>query len=222
MTPVDQVSVPLALFDYVPVVLGAVGALLVARRLGVSLAYIGATMIFAGGLAKATEKLVSATGIADIPRLADALFPVMGCGFLLLAAVAWGARRIALAAPVVSAAVIGVAVPGIAGVYLIGVIVGATALYAALARDAWRDRDVRTIALLAVCLLGTYTLGPLAGQEQTVALQWIEQSINTLSQAAFAAAAWRLSAGARNRVSVGMFAETQRTRVPRRGPRRSS
>ncbi|WP_175401141.1 hypothetical protein WDY80_01510 [Gordonia hongkongensis] len=222
MTPVDQVSVPLALFDYVPVVLGAVGAFLVARRLGAALAYIGAAMIFAGGFAKATEKLLSATGIADIPRLADALFPVMGCGFLLLAASAWGVRNIALAAPVVGAAAIGVAVPDIAGRYLVGVIVGATALYAALARDAWRDRDVTTVAFLVVCLVGTYTLGPLAGQEQTVALQWVEQSINTFSQGAFAVAAWRLSVGSRNRVSVGTFAEAQRTRVPRRGPRRSS
>lgn len=65
-------------------------------------------------------------------------------------------------------------------------------LYAALARDAWRVRDLRGVTLLAVCLTAAYTLGPLAGREQTLALQWLEQSINAVGQAAFVVAARRL------------------------------
>ncbi|WP_435082212.1 hypothetical protein [Gordonia hongkongensis] len=192
MTPAEQVTVPLALFDFVPVAFGALGALLVARRTDWLPAYVGAGLIFAGGFAKASWKFLAATDIADIPRLADSLFPLMGCGFPLLAAAAWGLRRLTPALLLAGLSVVGVAVSSIAGWFLIAVIIGATALYVALARDAWSVRDVRTVALLAVCLAGTYTLGPLAGQEQTLSLQWIEQSINAVSQAAFAVAAWRL------------------------------
>lgn len=192
MTRAEQVSIPLALFDFVPVIFGALGAFIVARRTGWIPAYVGAALIFAGGLSKATWKLLAASGMADIPRLADSLFPLMGCGFLLLAVAAWGARSVPIAVLLVGLAGVGVVAPAIAPWYLIAVILGSTALYGALARDAWRVRDVRTVSLLAVCLAAAYTLGPLAGREQTLSLQWIEQSINAVGQAAFALAAWRL------------------------------
>ncbi|GAB44677.1 hypothetical protein [Gordonia terrae] len=193
MTPGEQVSIPLALFDFVPVVFGALGGFIVARRIGWLPAYVGATLVFVGGFAKATWKLLAASDVADIPRLADGLFPLMGCGFLLLAAAAWGVRNLAVALLLMGLAAVGVAVPAIADWYLIAVILGSTALYAALARDAWKVRDVTTVALLAVCLVAAYTLGPLAGREQTLSLQWLEQSINAVGQAAFALAAWRLT-----------------------------
>ena len=197
MTPAEQVTVPLALFDFVPVAFGGLGAFLVARRTDWLPAYIGAGLVFAGGFAKALWKFLAAADIADIPRLADALFPLMGCGFLVLAAAAWGVRRRTPALLLVGLSIAGLVIPSIAGWFLMAVIIGATALYVTLARDAWRLRDVGTVALLAVCLAGTYTLGPLAGQEQTLSLQWIEQSINAVGQASFALAAWRLMHGKR-------------------------
>uniref|UniRef100_UPI003D930D88 hypothetical protein n=1 Tax=Gordonia sp. B7-2 TaxID=3420932 RepID=UPI003D930D88 len=172
-----------------PVILGAVAAALTAYRLRQPAGYVAAVMIAAG---KATWKLLAAADIADLPRLADALFPLMGCGFVLLAAAAWGLSNPAVAVICCAAAALGVAIPSIADGFLVAAIVGVTALFVALGRDARRARDTPTVALLACSLLATYALGPMSSGEQTMTAQWIEQSINSAGQAAFALAAWRL------------------------------
>ncbi|OLT33468.1 hypothetical protein BJF79_34635 [Actinomadura sp. CNU-125] len=61
------------------------------------------------------------------------------------------------------------------------------------AAGARRAGDPLATPLFAAWLAGQYVLGPLAARaDQSVALQWVEQTCNTLAQAAFAFAAWRL------------------------------
>jgi hypothetical protein len=188
----ESVSLPLAVHDVAPVALAGVATTLVARRSRWSGAYVGAVMVTAGGLGKAVWKLLVALDVADWPRLADALFPLLGPGFVLLALAAWGHRSRSAVAGTVAAAAVGLAIPSIADIYLPVTVLGATSLYAALARDARRSDDTVTLVLLGASLLATYALGPLSAGEQTLAAQWVEQSVNTVNQAAFALAAWRL------------------------------
>jgi hypothetical protein len=188
----ESVSLPLAVHDFVPVALAGVAVTLVARRIRWSGAYVGAAMVTAGGLGKAMWKLLFAADVADWPRLADALFPLLGPGFVLLAVAAWGYRSRHAVAGTVAAAAVGLAIPSIADLYLPVTVLGATSLYAALVRDASRADDRPTVVLLGASLLATYTLGPLSSGDQTLTAQWVEQSINTVNQGAFALAAWRL------------------------------
>jgi hypothetical protein len=197
MTALDTVSVPLALHDLLPVALATVGAVLVALRTRWTAALLAAGMIGAGGLAKASWKLLAALDIGDWPRLADALFPLMGPGFVLLAAAAWGRRHPAIPVVCASCAAVGIAVPALADAFLPVAVAGVTALYLALGRDARRAGDGVTVALLAAGLVATCALGPLSAGEQTITAQWLEQWINTVNQGAFALAAWRLGSPAR-------------------------
>jgi len=188
----ESVSLPLAVHDFVPVALAGVAVTLVARRTRWSGAYVGAAMVTAGGFGKAVWKLLFASDVADWPRLADALFPLLGPGFILLAVAAWGYRSRHAVVATVAAAAVGLAIPSIADLYLPVTVLGATSLYAALVRDASRAGDRPTVVLLGASLLATYTLGPLSSGDQTLTAQWVEQSINTVNQGAFALAAWRL------------------------------
>lgn len=181
----------LALYDFVPVALGSLGALFVARRLNRTMAYIGAAMVAAGGVGKAVARLLSALGAGEFDRLSGMLFPMMGCGFIILAAGAWECRTNFLGWCCIALATLGIAVPNVQGWYLIAVVGGTTSLYLALGRHALRERDSTTLALLTMTTVATYLLGCLARSEQTVSLQWIEQTLNTVGQGAFAAAAVR-------------------------------
>ncbi|TWS23336.1 hypothetical protein FK268_13650 [Tsukamurella sputi] len=184
----------LALYDFVPVALGSLGALFVARRLNRTMAYIGAAMVAAGGVGKAVAKLLSALGAGEFDQLSGMLFPMMGCGLIILAAGAWECRINFLGWCCIALAALGIAVPNVQGWYLIAVIGGTTTLYLALGRHALRERDSTTLVLL-VMTVATYLLGNLARSEQTVSLQWIEQTLNTVGQGAFAAAAVRQVSG---------------------------
>ncbi|MEU7282255.1 hypothetical protein AB0A69_26280 [Streptomyces sp. NPDC045431] len=206
--------VALALEDFVPVVLTGVAAARLVRPVGRAVprgrtvAAAGAALVFAGGLSKAGWKLTVALDGPDIQPLNKALFPLLALGFLLLAhallsvpvaagpqasrtpplwgfAVTWAAAAAGSLAlrTTMPLMVLTIAAVTVCGVRLI-----------LLARAAGESRAA---AATGVWLLGTYALGPLAARpDQSVALQWVEQSCNTLTQAALVYAAWRLSAPA--------------------------
>ncbi|MER7106918.1 hypothetical protein [Streptomyces sp. NPDC000229] len=211
MSAVDY-PVALALEDFVPVVLTGVAAARLVVPIGRAapraraVAATGAALVFAGGLSKAGWKLTVALDGPDIQPLNKALFPLLALGFLLLAhallsmplhdgpgehrlpplwgfAVAWTAAAAGSLAlrSTLPLMVLTVAAVTVCGVRLI-----------LLARSAGEPRAATATGLW---LLGTYALGPLATRpDQSVALQWVEQSCNTLTQAALLYAAWRLSA----------------------------
>lgn len=209
-----EYPVALALEDFVPVVLTGVAAARLVSPIGRAVprarpvAATGAALVFVGGLSKAGWKLTVALDGPDIQPLNKALFLLLALGFLLLAhallsmplagngapdarrtpplwgfAVTWAtaaAGSLALRTTMLLL-VLTIAAVTVCGVRLI-----------LLARAAGESRAATATG---VWLLGTYALGPLAARpEQTVALQWVEQSCNTLTQAALVYAAWRLSA----------------------------
>jgi hypothetical protein len=191
----DDVTVALAAEDYVPVLLTIAAVTLLARGAPTRrpFALLGAVLIAIGGLSKATWKLLVVTLGNDHPILADALFPLLGTGFMLLS---WALlRRVPAVVPaVLVVGALGAAVAvGDTWPCLILTILGATALAVALIRHPARTATTTTFA--ALWLTGQYALGPLAAKaNQTLTLQWVEQGANTAAQACLLVAACRLSA----------------------------
>ncbi|MEU5882454.1 hypothetical protein [Spirillospora sp. NPDC047279] len=195
--------VALAAEDFVPVVLTTVGIALlvpyVSGRRGEQagrLTALAAAFAGAGGLSKATWKLIVALDGPDLQWLNQALFPLLMIGFTLLArALLPESRGVAYALAAVP--VLGLVCSALLrdtwpAMVLTIVLVSVIAVRLALLARA--DGDTTAAALFGVWLAGQYVLGPLAARpDQTVALQWIEQGCNTLTQAAFAYGAWRLA-----------------------------
>jgi hypothetical protein len=196
----EVATVPLALDDYVPVALAGLGALWLARSTSRAPAVVGALLVLAGGVCKATWKLLLAVTGDDVPVVDDLLFCLLAPGFALLA---WGLvrREAPLALPVglsVTAAAASLWL-GAPGPLLALAVVGATATGLLALRRALAQDDPAAAVLFGVQLAMAYALVPLAGAGQSIAHQWWEQSLNTLGQAAFALGAWRLLYPARVR-----------------------
>lgn len=92
-----QFSVPMALFDFVPVILYLISSVIFQRDLysrmskGCYAVYCAGTIIVTvGGLFKATYKLLYALGICDFPMLSDCFMPFQATGFTLAAAAVIG------------------------------------------------------------------------------------------------------------------------------------
>ncbi len=194
----------LAAEDFVPVILAGIGTFTLADlvhrslpRVG-SAARVGAGLIVLGGLSKASWKLLVAGPCAEIPLLEQSLFPLLGAGFMVLAwsllsllrgrPVAWWSFAIVFGLGLGGAVVARNTKPLLAVAAL-----GALAVAAYGIRLAQRHEDRLTIGLFAFYAVATLVLPPLAAQpDQPLSLQWGEQLTNTVAQAAFAYAAWRL------------------------------
>ncbi|MFG2090044.1 MULTISPECIES: hypothetical protein [unclassified Spirillospora] len=184
--------VSLAVEDFVPVALTALGVAALRHRHPLVLP--AAVLVVSGGFAKATWKLIVALGGPDLQWLHHALFPLLATGFTLLAfALTRGRWRAVLPVPPAAALAASAALRDTwpAMVWTIAAVTAAAVL---LALEARRRGDPLTAALFTLWLAAQYLLGPMAARaEQSIALQWAEQSCNTIAQAAFAAAAWRLA-----------------------------
>lgn len=201
MSSAVDYPVSLAVEDYVPVLLTAVGVLLLHRTFRNARGVIGAAaLIGAGGMAKATAKLIAAAGGPDLVWLRNMLFPLLTIGFGLLCVALLSEDRLPrwlgilvpslTAACAVGAVLARDTLPMLVSTTVFAVIVGIHLIGVARARG-----DTLTAALFGVQLLVFFALGPLASRpDQTVALQWAEQLCNSAAQAAFLIAAWRLSA----------------------------
>lgn len=191
--------IALAVEDFVPVALTAAGVAMLRHKH--RLVPLAAVLVVAGGFAKATWKLIVALDGPDLQWLHEALFPLLAAGFTLLVfALARELRHsghpAALAVPLAAALAASAALRDTwpAMVWTIIAVTGAGAL---LLREAVRAGDRATASLFGLWMAGQYLLGPMAARaEQSIPLQWVEQSCNTFAQAAFAYAAWRLARAA--------------------------
>lgn len=180
-------------------------------------ALVGAIAVGTGGAAKAVWKLIRALDGPDLKWLAGALFPCLSLGFCLLAWALLHHERIErndwvrgepLGSPAVTvplavasgAALLGFAisaatswsrawvVPLIACVTLADLAVIVLCVRAGRLRQSWLIG-----AAFVVNFFGVLGLTRLSGVDrQTIALQWVEQTVNTLGSAAFLFGAWLL------------------------------
>ncbi len=210
----DQISLPLAIEDYVPVILFAIGLYFIARMIygrnencG-KLAFFGGSLITLGGLFKASWKLVQALGGADIPFLNNSLFVLLSSGFICLAWALWKSDRKGNAW-LVPVFLITVCL-GIAAYFGLAkgsrvwffILLGATSLanLALLTQLIFRSAQNKlwvAAGLYVINLLVIFAL--LSSADQTVTFQWIKQGITTVSQGCFAVASYLLYKNAETR-----------------------
>jgi len=213
MSTVDY-PISLAAEDFAPVLLTGAGVAMLVPYLAKrapgtrTRAALGAALIFVGGAAKATWKLVVALDGPDLRWLENALFPCLGVGFALLGHAALAVRRPrpdttqdtggtpplwAFVVVSTGACAVAAAVRATWPVLLLTIVMSTiTAIrLILLARDSG---DIPAAGLMGAWLLGLFALGPLASRpDQSIALQWTEQTCNTAAQLAFAYACLRLS-----------------------------
>jgi hypothetical protein len=212
-------TLPLALVDFLPILFSALGMFFVSRMAGrwgralMQMATAGAVLIITGGLFKAIWKTIMAVtnGTVDVRWMDEGLFVWMAPGFVLMAWAMWGAaqgaqnKSLKLAWPVPLGIIV---VMFLASGYLalsrpdaptwsrvlLGVMVLATvAVSVLLIILSIRLKMPLMAGLFLLNLVGVFILNGLARiDEQTITLQWIEESINTVSWLAFAVAAWKL------------------------------
>ncbi|BCX03119.1 MAG: hypothetical protein KatS3mg053_1057 [Candidatus Roseilinea sp.] len=225
----NEYTIPLALQDFMPVALSSAGLFFLAEMIARTnqatgrVALFGAWLIMLGGGLKAAWKLNMAMSGNDVAWMSNALFVLLAPGFTLMACALWSAQAqmrgrplrfnlsaIAFAIGGVSlavAAALSLAVPSgsawkfiLLGVTTIANLVLSARCIVQAARMGRRD----VAALFIVNIVAVIILQGLARiPQQTIPLQWTEQIINTLSGAAFAYAAWKLSRETQARLVAG-------------------
>jgi len=213
----EDYSLALALFDYLPVALSLIGLLWVVRLLASVLPstrpalLVGLGLVVLGGASKATWKLTWVLAGADLALLDNALFVCIAPGMVLLAchAVAadrrWCGSSVRLH-PLRNGLLAAIALLGVGGlaavsfdnrawffVLLAGASLANLVLAAMLIRCSLRWRQGFTAAIFLVSLLITLSLGGLARfSAGSAPLQWLAEILNAFATGSFAWAAWRL------------------------------
>jgi hypothetical protein len=214
-------SLPLAVQDFVPVVLSAIGIVAIVRLVrredaaAGQWAALGAVLIVAGGLSRATWKLANALTGADVVPLFLALYVLLATGYLLFAVALWHGwqsardRRARLAPWVPAVVALIVLLPATLvlapqGGRILPLLWLFTATAGSLVTSLILIRWARGIgrrglaALFVVNLVATLVLNGIARSDnQGEAVQWIAQLLNTLNQGAFMLAAIGLERAAR-------------------------
>ncbi|MBV1852618.1 hypothetical protein [Catellatospora tritici] len=181
-----DLSMALAVEDFVPALLAFLGYFLVAPS---ALGRIGAVLMGAGGLAKSTWKLLHAGYGIDLPVLADLLFPLLAAGGVLLAialhrALRWSWWPLAVA---------GLAAAGLAvkqhSVQPAFIAATAFVIWISIvgAVWAWRNGAALAAALFPISVLAVLALVPLRNHpaSDALAFQWVQQGVNTMAQLIF-------------------------------------
>jgi hypothetical protein len=230
-------TVPMALQDFVPVLISAIGLLLLARTahalsttLG-RICTIGAVLAALGGLSKAVWKLIIASTGTDISVLDNALFWLLGPGFVLMAYGMSYVVRVLRGKPLRRAQpwampllvialfyAVAIALAGLRPemrtwnlILLLMTTAGNFTLSGILIAHALRNGRRDIAALFALNLLLILVLSGFArsADSRTFAMQWTEQGLNTVATAAFAFGAWRfrrLVVAANTTTTIGAFA----------------
>ena len=180
-------TVPMALMDFVPVIFFAVSAVLLLRDLynkmfkgAYALLAAGSVNVFLAGFCKATWKLLYAANICDFVALEEMFMPVNSLGLLfvglsLIGMLVWKRKSAVLsAAPVVFAS----SMP-----FIMMMVLGLGGLCAGLSVLAARMKKAPVIILFVLSFVCAMAMGYMSSQDSTQAwVNWVEQSINTVSQ----------------------------------------
>ena len=213
----EDFTLGLALFDFVPVVLTGLAMYFIARIVEASrvpaagMALIGAALVLAAGVSKAVWKLNATLTGQDISWLASLLFPLMAPGFALLAAGIWASRRasrghsvagwfwlvpVTLIIVAFAAAAYRVATGVERGWFMPIMSLASLSniiLILLLFSLAWQQGKKVIAVLFTVNLAMVFALIPIAQMEShSIAIHWLEQSLTAIGAAAFAYAAYGL------------------------------
>ena len=200
-----EYTLSLALVDFLPVTFTAIGYFFLCRMVSHineqqgKIASIGAILIVAGGFFKAVWKtfMASTEGVTNIVWMDEGLFVWMAPGYTLLAWSVWQTVREVrlkktfhtwLLPLILSVLTLGYAyyLSTTGGswnlILLIVLVLGSTITSILLIAFAFRDNLKSTGMLFIINLICVFILSGLARiPEQTIMLQWFEESINTVS-----------------------------------------
>ena len=181
-----EFTVPMALADFVPVFLFGVSGVLMQRDLynkmpkyAFACFAAGVVNIFTAGFLKALWKLLYAMGVCDFHVLNTMFLPTQSLGFLLAGLgilIMMGQRKKVMLAA---------APPLFSGTFLfVGMMVlGLGAICGSLGVLAVRMKKKGLVPVFFLCFLCYMSMGYLASRgSASVAMNWIEQGVNTLGQ----------------------------------------
>jgi hypothetical protein len=192
----ETYSLGMALFDFTPVVFFLVGGLFLAKIVFSSLQkYLGwvfissVLLIFFGGALQATWKLLFCLNICDIQWMSEAQFVLMAIGFVgMLIPILSLARSDKQKNPQTFVAMALWKIP-----LLLIMTLASLGVYATLALISKRRHLRWTAVGFMIPFFGVILMGFLASRTQTIGLQWIEQSLNSLINISFAISSYTLS-----------------------------
>jgi len=183
-----EFTVPMALVDYIPVLLFGAAAVLLQRDLynkmpKYAFACFAAGMIniFIAGFLKATWKLLYALGACDFQALNTMFLPTQSIGFLLaglgvVLMLTGRKRRVLAAAPPVFGGTM---------LFISIMVLGLGAICSGLSVVAVRMKKSSAALLFILSFLCSMGMGYLSSRDATsAAVNWIEQGVNCVGQGA--------------------------------------
>ena len=174
-------TVPMALADFIPVILFGFSAVLLLRDLKDKMSKgtyaclgVGSCVGFLAGFLKALYKLLIATGIGVFPALNDIFLPLQSSGLLLT-----GLSIVLMLALRKKAALMAPLTGGFIGMMVLG-LGGMCAGLSVVAAKMKRKALIPVFILCFFCYMG---MGYLAAKKDgSAAMNWSEQGVNTLGQ----------------------------------------
>ncbi len=184
----EQFSVPMALTDFIPVILFGIAAVILQRDLYVKMPKYAFACLAAGsidaflaGFLKALWKLLYALGLCDFAVLNTMFLPVQSLGLLLTGL----SLVLMLCVKKKAITILAAAPPLFKGtfVFVAMMVLGLGAICASLSVIAVRLKKKGLIIVFVLCFFCYMSMGYLASREGNSALMnWIEQGVNTVGQ----------------------------------------
>ena len=181
-------TIPMALMDFVPVVFFGISAVLLLgdlcnkmRKASYILLAAGSVNVFMAGFCKALWKLLYAANICDFAPLEEMFLPVNSLGILFV-----GLAMILLLCRKGKSAVLSVAPPVFAGSmpFIMMMVIGLGGLCAGLSILSAKMKKAPVMILFILSFVCAMAMGYMSSRDSTQAwVNWVEQSINTVSQA---------------------------------------
>ena len=203
-----MVSVPMALVDYIPVVLYCISAVILQRdfynrmsRGTFALLSAGMIMSIMAGLFKATWKLLFALEICDFDRLNKSFFPLQSVGILLagiaLMLMVFARQKgtsLHSAAPAVFAGT---------GVFIALMVLGLCGMFLGLSVEAKRRKKKSAMVLFIITFVFMLMMGYLSSKNfEKASMNWISEGVNVMGWSFFLMGSRILSGAGKEKESI--------------------
>jgi hypothetical protein len=186
-------SIGLALVDFIPNIAFLIGAFYLVKIIVMTrgkrcsrMVMAGALLVFLGGALKATWKLLYAAEVGDFQLMSQVQFALLAPGFLaLVVAIIILLRKKSSGVPLLAMAAWKIP-------FLFVMTVSSLGCHGLLTFVSFKRGAKLAAAGFIVAFLGLLSMSMLASAEQSVAMQWVEEGINSLGQIGFMVGGWLL------------------------------
>ncbi|MBQ7888371.1 MAG: hypothetical protein IJ356_01280 [Erysipelotrichaceae bacterium] len=192
----NEITVTMAIVDFIPVVLFFIAAILLQNdfynklsKTKYTLLASGSMMVFVGGLLKATWKILYALNICDYPALDFSFFPLSGIGFLLVFLSLTGIcsksfnNKLLTVVPVFTSNM----------PFVILQIIGCAGTQGMLFVKSLQMKKKSAAVMFVVAFIFMLGMGYLSAKfDDSSSMHWLAQCTNIVSQGAFLAGTWIL------------------------------